>query len=147
VPNSGSVTKAAVLKVDEGLGLVFGWAVVCTEKGEDYFDLNVDRDGPHKGKRIPENIPEDEMLKMALDFSENTDCPGNEMHDGPNIGKHVFLFPLTADIAKALNIVTEKTGLLIAYKPSPEVLAKFKSGEYTGFSIEGNHVNSELLDA
>lgn len=147
MPEGEIIRKASVFKVDDGLGLVFGWAVVSTENGEPYYDLNVDRDGTYKGQKIPENIPEDEMLKMALDFSENTDCPGNDMHEGPNVGKHVFLFPMTADIAKALDIETKKTGLLICYKPPPDILAKFKSGEYTGFSIEGIHVNSELIDA
>jgi hypothetical protein len=147
VSEAETVSKATVLKVDEGLGLVFGWAIVCTENGEPYFDLNVDREGTFKGEKIPENIPEDEMLKSALQFAEETECPANEMHVGADKGSHVFLFPLTSDIAKALDIETKKTGLLIAYKPPADVLAKFKDGTYTGFSIQGHHVNSELIDA
>lgn len=135
-----------VLKVDEQLGLVFGWAIVCTDKGEPYYDLNVDRDGAFKGQRVPEHISETVMLKAALDFAEQAERPGNIMHVGPDSGAHVFLFPLTGDIAKALGIQTEKTGLLVAYKPEPEVLEKFKSGEFTGFSIQGWHENSELID-
>lgn len=140
------VLKGSVLKIDEGLGLVFGWAIICTQKGEPYYDLNVDRDGALKGQRVPEHISEDEMLKAALDFSENTERPGNEMHVSADKGQHVFLFPMTADIAKALDIQTDTTGLLVAYKPPEDVLTKFKSGEYTGFSIEGWHNESELID-
>lgn len=131
------VHKAQVLKVDSALGLVFGWAIVCKENGEDYYDLNIDREGALKGERVPEHIPEETMLKAALDFVENTDRPGNEMHKGPAVGQHVFVFPMTTDIAKALDIETKKTGMLIAYKPPADVLAKFQSGDYTGFSIEG----------
>lgn len=137
LPESVKIEKFEVCKVDESLGLVFGFAIVCKIDGEDYYDLNVDRDGPLKGKRVPEHIPEDVMLKAALDFSENTERPGNEMHKGPERGQHVFVFPLTSDIADSLEIQTRKTGLLIAYKAPAEVLAKYASGEYRGFSIEG----------
>src|ERR1700726_2802355 len=33
---------AEVLKVDESLGLVFGWAIVCPKDGADYWDLQED---------------------------------------------------------------------------------------------------------
>jgi hypothetical protein len=33
---------AEVLKVDESLGLVLGWAIVCKKDGCDYFDLQED---------------------------------------------------------------------------------------------------------
>lgn len=136
-----------VIKVDQGLGLVFGWAIQCTKNGQPYYDLNIDRDGVLKGERVPEHISEDEMLKSALDFSENTDRPGNEMHTAKNQGQHVFLFPMTADIAKSFGFAVNDTGLMIGYKPPPDILAKFVSGDLTGFSIEGVHVDSELIDA
>lgn len=146
MPEANSITKATVLKVDDSLGLVFGFAIVCKVDGDDYYDLNVDREGTLKGQRVPEHIPEDVMLKAALEFRAETDCPGNEMHVGDAKGQHVFLFPLTTDIAKALEIETKKTGLLVAYQPPADVLQKFKDGTYTGFSIEGYHQGSELID-
>lgn len=130
-----------VAKVDEGLGLVFGFAIVCKVNGEDYYDLNIDP----SGERVPEHIPEDAMTKAALDLS-GKGAPGNEMHKGPDRGHFPFMFPLTTDIAKSLGIQTEKTGLLVAYKPPADVLAKFRDGTYTGFSIEGGRVKSELVD-
>jgi hypothetical protein len=125
-----------VAKVDESMGLVFGWAIICKMAGQDYYDWNVDHHGPHKGKLVPENITEDAMLKSATGFALG-DRPGNEQHDGPDVGTYPFVFPLTSDIAKAMGIQCEKTGLMVAYKPPKEVLAKFLDGTYTGFSIEG----------
>lgn len=124
---------AKVCKVDEELGLVFGWAIVCKENGKDYYDLNIDK----SGERVPEHIPEATMLKAATDFMGDTGRPGNEMHRGAMKGKYVFAFPMTTEIAKALGFETKKTGLIVAYKAPADVLAKYKDGTYTGFSIEG----------
>lgn len=140
------IEKAQVLKVDETLGLVFGWSIICKEDGADYYDLNVDREGAFKGERIPEHIPEDEMLRTCFEFAKAAERPGNEEHIGAAKGEHVFIFPMTTDIAAALEITTKRTGMLIAYHPPADVLAKFVSGELTGFSIEGFHQDSELLD-
>ena len=65
---------------------------------------------------------------------------------GDDTGTYYFMFPLTEDIAKALEIETKRTGLLVAYKPEPEVLAKFADGTYTGFSMEGARVTFEEHD-
>ena len=135
-----------VAKVDTSLGLVFGWAIVCKVDGKDYYDLNIDAAGQHVGKRVPEHIPEDVMLKSVLDLTANGHAPGNDMHDGPDRGHYPFLFPMTTDIAKAMGITTEKTGLMCAYAPPPEILAKYASGEYTGFSIEGKRLSYDEDD-
>jgi hypothetical protein len=124
--------KAQVLKVDSNLGLVFGFAIVSTLDGEPYFD----KQGDH--------IPEDAMLKAATDFMEHSRI-AKEMHAGDQQGSVVFAFPLTADIAKSLGIVTKQTGLLIAMKPSAEVLTKFQDGTYTGFSIGGAYGEMEAV--
>ena len=126
-------SEADVLKVDTNLGLVFGYAIVCQQNGEDYFD----KQGDH--------IPEDSMLKAATDFMLNSRA-AKEMHAGERQGDIVFAFPLTSEIAKALGIETEKTGLLIAMKPSsPGVLEKFRDGTYRGFSIGGKRLQSEIV--
>lgn len=122
--------KAQVVKVDANLGLVFGFAIVSTSDGQPYFD----KQGDH--------IPEDAMLKAAADFMEHSRI-AKEMHAGDQKGSVVFAFPLTADIAASLGIVTKQTGLLIAMKPNADVLAKFQSGEYTGFSIGGAYGEME----
>ena len=59
--------RAAVLKVDDTLGLVMGYAIICKQAGEPYFDLHGDY------------ITEEAMLKAALDFMENSQV-AKEMH-------------------------------------------------------------------
>jgi hypothetical protein len=123
-----------VAKVDEGHGLVFGYAIVCRKDGADYYDLQDD------------HIPEDAMLDAAVGFMAG-ERTAKEMHDGDAIGSIVFAMPLTTDIAKAFGIETRTTGLMIAMKPSDKaVLAKFKSGEYTGFSMGGTRVTDEHVE-
>lgn len=146
-PRDDSYDKVArIAKVDDALGLVFGYAIVCNKDGKPYYDLNVDKMQDGSYKRVPEHIPEDAMLKAAVNFMQSANRPGNEMHAGPDVGTYVFAFPMTADIAKAFGIQTKMTGLMIAYKPSPEVFAKYKDGTYTGFSIEGRRVSAEEVE-
>lgn len=122
---------ARVVKVDEGHGLVLGYAIVCKTGGEDYFDLQGD------------HIPEDAMLGAAVAFMLKGGA-AKEMHVGGVAGKILFAWPLTTDIAKAFGIDTPTTGLMIAMKPDdPAVLAKFRDGTYTGFSIGGSRVKDE----
>ena len=123
-------------KVDDTLGLVFGWAIICKQNGEDYFDTQGD------------HIPEDAMLDAATDFMLNSRM-AKDMHksNGELPGSVVFAFPMTSDVAKSFGIVTNKTGLLIAMKPeSDEILEKYRTGEYTGFSIGGRRIEDEEVD-
>lgn len=122
--------RANVLKVDDSLGLVLGFAIVCKINGEPYFDLQGD------------HIPEDTMMKAALDFMEDSQV-AKEMHQGEKIGSVVFAFPLTEDVAKSFGLTTNTTGLMIAMKPSPDVLTKFRDGKLTGFSIGGLRLEDE----
>ncbi len=122
-----------ILKFDEELGLVLGYGIICKENGEDYFDLQND------------HIPEESMLKAAFDFMENS-ASADEMHDFEKMGTIIFAWPLTTEIAKVFDIDTPRTGLLIAMKPSADVLEKFKSGEYTGFSIGGERIVDEPVE-
>lgn len=129
---STTLQATQILKVDESLGLVFGFAMVCKEDGQIHVDLQGD------------DIPESEMLKSALGFAKG-ERQAKQMHKGDPIGDVTFIFPLTSEIAASLDIVTKRTGLLIAMKPDePEVLRKFASGEYTGFSIGGKAVHEAV---
>ena len=119
-----------IAKVDDELGLVIGYAIVCDDGGEPYFDLQGD------------HIPEDAMLKAWLDFASNSRVAG-EMHKATERGTVVGSFPLTSDIAKSLGIEADRTGLLIAMKPDADMLGKFKSGELTGFSLGGARIRDE----
>lgn len=124
-------TQCNIAKVDKTLGLVMGYAIICKEAGEDYFDVQGD------------HIPEDAMLEASVDFMENSRVV-KDMHAGAQQGSVVFAWPMTSDIAKAFGIKTDKTGLMIAIKPSnKDILEKFASGEYTGFSIGGKRITDE----
>ena len=121
-----------VAKVEDGLGLVFGWAIVCTEDGNPYVDLHNDY------------IPDHAMLKASTKFAKGK-RQGNDMHRCAD-GFVVHTMPLTAEIAKAFGIKTNKTGLMIAMEPHPETMKKFKSGERTGFSIGGSRIKDTEID-
>ena len=120
-----------VLKIDESLGLVFGFAIVCQKDGSPYYDLQGD------------HVSESEMLKASLDFMENSQIV-DEMHDQDDKGTVIFAFPLSSDIAKEMDIETTRTGLVIGMKPSENILAKYKSGEYKGFSIGGTAIRKPV---
>lgn len=111
-------------KVEESLGLVFGFAIICLQNGKPYYDLQDD------------HIPESVMLKGAADFMFNNRSV-KEMHNGDDIGTVVFAFPLTTEIAEKMGIETKRTGFMVAVKSNKEVLERFKTGELSGFSIGG----------
>ncbi len=124
------IRASSIAKVDESLGLVIGWALISKIDGEPHFDTQGD------------HIPEEAMLEATLDFMAEARV-AKEMHKGDQIGDIVFGFPLTTEIAKALDIETKTTGFLIGFKPSSEeILTKFKDGTYTGFSIGGRVLES-----
>lgn len=128
-----------IVKVDTDLGLIFGWAIICEVDGEPYFD----KQGDH--------IPPATMVEASAEFMQNSRV-GAEMHArdaAGNVvkgGSVVFCWPMTADIAKAMQIDTKRTGLLVAIKPDDEsALVKARSGEYRGFSIGGSRITDEQV--
>ena len=128
-------TTARVLKVDGELGLVMGYAIICKDQGEPYFDTQGD------------HIPEESMLEAALDFMESSRV-SREGHQGGQTGEVLFAWPMTEEIAKAYEIEIPRTGLMIAIRPDAQMLAKFKSGDLTGFSIGGQRIeDEEVADA
>lgn len=109
-------------KVEDGVA--YGWAIICTDKGAPYWDLQND------------HIPEDEMTVAALDFMKASRV-GSDQHTGEHVGDIVFAFPVTK-ASTALGIASDKTGLLIGYQPQDPVhLDMIANGERTGFSIGG----------
>lgn len=128
---------AKVQSVDIEHGIVLGWAITCKVNGEDYYDLNIDKHEDGTWEIVPEHIPESTMFKCAAQFMESPDRPGNDMHQGPDMGQYLFMMPMTDEIAKAFGMTTRVSGLMVGYKPPPHLLEKYVSGEYTGFSIEG----------
>lgn len=126
--------EAAILKFDESNRTVFGWGIVSTIDGQPYVDSQNDY------------IGEEAMMKAAVEFMKG-DRVAKMQHTGEPIGR-VTVYPLTADIAKALGIQTQKTGMLASvHVESDEVLQKFRSGELKGFSIGGKALQYEQVSA
>lgn len=112
------------------MGIVFGFASICTKGGRPYVDL--------QGEHIPEAV----MLDFAAEFAAGARV-AKSMHAGEPVGEVVFLYPLTAEVAKALDITTDTTGLLVGMRPNEATLAKFRDGTFTGFSIGGTAAYNE----
>ena len=101
---------------------------MCKRDGENYYDTQDD------------HIPEDAMLRASARFMAGPRI-AKDMHQGAPVGSVVFAMPMTGDIAEALAISVRQTGLIVGMKPQdPEILEKYRSGEYTGFSIGGRRV-------
>lgn len=126
--------QSEITKVDDELGLVLGWGIICKKDGDEYFDLQDD------------SVTEEAMLEAAVDFMEHSRV-AKEMHRGGPRGTVVFAFPMTTEIAKAFGFDTGgTTGLLIGMRPDARMLKRFKSGELTGFSIGGKCLGSEAVE-
>lgn len=124
----------SVAKVDDELGIVFGYAIICKNEGEEYFDSQGD------------HVTETAMLEATADFMAG-DRVAKLMHLGEQCGQVVFGFPLTEEIGKALEIDLVKTGFVVGMKPEDrEILSKFKSGELTGFSIGGRRITETVIE-
>lgn len=74
--------RGKFFKVEDGEGVAYGWAIVCTENGQPYVDLQDDY------------IPEAAMVAAAEDFSKNSRV-AKDMHEGKRIGDYPFLYPIT----------------------------------------------------
>lgn len=132
-----AMLDAQLVKVDKRLGLLIGWAIICKMGGEEYYDTQGD------------HITEDCMVEACLDFMINKRQAG-EMHfrrlntegrlETVDRGTVAFAMPLTEDIKKALGVTSNISGLVVGLKPNdPEIVEKYLSGEYTGFSIGGRY--------
>ena len=123
-----------VNKVDDRLGIVFGYAIVCQEGGHDYYDTQGDF------------IPEDSMLRACANFMAGPRT-AKAQHAGGRIGQVVFGYPLTRDIADALGVTVQRTGFVVGMKPDcREMLDRFANGEFTGFSIGGRRIADTDMD-
>lgn len=120
----GKVFKATGVKVLADLGLVVGKAIVCTEKGEDHFDLQGD------------NIPKLVMIESSMDFAAG-ERTHKVMHEGTAAGLFLYMMPITSETCKSLDIEADWEGLAVGFKPTPEIMAKYVDGTYKGFSIGG----------
>jgi len=123
--------SGSFFKVDEAQGIAYGWAIVCEENGQPYFDLHGD------------HIPEAAMTAALADFAKFSRV-GLDQHAGAPTGEHVFLYPLTKSTCAGLGITSGKYGAIVGYQPdNPADLAMIASGARTGFSIGGVLIESD----
>ena len=102
--------------------------------GEEYYDTQGD------------HIPEQSMLEATAEYMAG-DRVAKVMHQGGPAGQIVFGFPLTEDIAKAMDIEIKKTGFVVGMKPSDrDILEKYRTGEFTGFSIGGSRQAETVVE-
>jgi cation transport regulator ChaB len=114
-----------ILKVDAARRIVWGWASVSTMKGELVTDRQGDRIAPA------------EMEKMADSFMRSARA-AKAMHDGADVGEVIHSFPMTAELAKAFSIETDREGWITGtYIKSDAEWQKVLRGEYRGLSIGG----------
>lgn len=120
--------------------LVYGWAMVNKIRGED-------------GELVPyldtdnEYFPEEVSLKAFEEYMTGDRLVDN-IHDEKPIGQIVFAFPMITEIADAFGLTEHlpQTGIIVGMRvDDPEILKKYESGEYTGFSI-GALANFEDLE-
>jgi hypothetical protein len=128
-----------VRKFDDAQNLVYGFASIIEEDGRPLTD--------RQGDQI--DLPD--LEEATVDFMLNHRATG-VMHQGDEVGAVVESFVsspakgeamgLAPDIAKNL-----PTGYWIGVKVTPQVFAKVKSGELSMFSIEGEALREEVVDA
>jgi len=130
--------RGLVCKVNDALGVVFGYGIVCKTEGNYYYDLQGD------------HIPEDEMLKAVIDFMKRVPT-AKVMHEGDEVGRVLLSMPLTTEIAASFGLATTKTGWLVGWMPyDKQLIKRFQPGpageppELTGFSIGGTAESHEV---
>lgn len=117
--------EVKVSKRSDAQRIVWGWASVSTIDGKPFYD--------HHG----DYWPPEEMLKTANEFMKDVRTL-KAMHTGKQIGRVIHSFPLTAEIAKAFDITTDKEGWIVGtYVEDDAEWEKAKRGEFPGFSIGG----------
>ena len=135
------IQNATILKASSKLGLIFGFAMITKVRNAqgDFVPFN-DDDSDQFGDQG--------MLEAVTNFakSQRVACTmhGRDENEQPiQDGGVIHHFPLTEEIAKALDIVAPVCGTLVALAPdNPETIAKAERGDFTGFSIGGEIIES-----
>lgn len=123
-----------ILKLDEEQRIVYGWASVTTQGGNPVVDKQGDI------------IPTESLVDAVNDFMKG-DRIGKVMHEGEATGSILHSLPITDEIAKALDIETDKQGWLIGYYVEDQkTWEAVKSGDYPAFSIGGYGLEVEVND-
>ena len=124
--------EGQIVKADDEQRIVYGWASVITENGEQV----VDRQG--------DVIEADTLVKAVNDFMEHVRV-GKTMHTGDQTGMVIHSLPITKEIGESLGIQSDREGWVVAYKVYDEEVWKMvKSGELAAFSIGGRAIKEKI---
>ena len=127
-----------IIKFDEELGVVYGWASVIEKDGQPFVD--------HHGDVIEEH----ELLKAAHLFVKDARVGGfmhlkDENDEVIKVGEVVASFPLTRSVQKAFGIDLPLSGWAIGIEiHHPQLLEKVKEGEFPAFSIGAKAIREEI---
>ena len=114
-----------VEKLQRRHNVLIGWALLTKYDGKPYVDIDGDQ------------FEEDDAFDAYMDFTKQATL--GIMHSEADTGD-ISILPLTTEVQKALGIESAHAGLAVIAKPSPALMARYESGELTGFSIGGEGV-------
>lgn len=113
--------------------MVYGWGSICKVRDADGKLVDyVDTDN----EVFPEDVTTDAWAEFMVKAASM-----DVMHDEQTMGRVTFAMPMTEDVAEAFGILDslQHTGVMVGVRVDDDaVLAKFRSGLYTGFSIGGS---------
>lgn len=124
----------ALAKVNDQLGVVFSWSAISLVEGQPYVDFHGDW------------IPEDALMEAHLDFAEKSRAMKVE-HEGGPMGTVPFVFPLTSDVKKSLEVESKYSGAVLGMKPfAKATLDRFRpGGDLRGVSMGGRRILDEIV--
>jgi len=132
VVSKKDIGSIKILKIDEEQRIIYGWASVTTYKGELVVDLQGD-------------VIKTETLHKAFNEFMKGVRVGKINHSGEQVGQIVHSFPMSKDICEALEIQSDKEGVISGFHVTDDDLwEKVKSGEYAEFSIGGRAQKQEF---
>lgn len=118
-----------VIKIDEDLNLVFGYAYVAiTKSGEQVLD--------HSGEFIEGADLEEAAYAFTLEFRDS-----GVMHEGEAVGKLVESFFVSPEKLQKMGIESnsQMVGWWVGFFIEDDgIFAKVKDGTYSMFSIQGS---------
>ncbi len=118
-------SDVTIVKMDDDQRIVWGWASVATENGDPVFDVHGD------------HIPMSELTKASVEFMEDVRI-GKTLHQGQKVSSVIGCLPLSAELAKALGIESNREGLIMGFRVHDDETWKLiKSGELPALSIGG----------